>query len=110
MPPLLGASCLLLSVFFPFYFRFGILRGAVIFGLALLAAAVVFVGIRALSESLDAALRRAGGVWSGLVAALAGARDCLGPAAFAVAAAALLAGVTALSVFLSVRYYRKREL
>jgi len=110
MPVLLGASLLLLSVFLPFYFRFGILRGAVFFGLAALAGAVVFVGIRALSQPLDAAIRRVGGVWEGLLAGLAAARNGLGPAAFLAAAVAVAAGLATLSIFLSVRYYRKREL
>jgi ABC-2 family transporter protein len=108
-------TAFLAALYFPFYFRHGLAKGSFIFAAVLLGLAIVLAGaerlaanVLHLTETLFTAefLKDPG---LGIVRAIGTVRDSAGLPLFVGAAFILLAGMLAVSIRLSIRFYQKRE-
>ena len=113
--PYLAITALLLCLFFPFYFRFGILKGVIVFTISVTALVVLSVGLLSLLRAIGI---ESIGTWVQSISEPRGMaiftivsrmRDAIAPALFVPLVCGFLGAVLAISVLLSIRYYEKRE-
>ena len=113
--PYLAVTVFLLCLFFPFYFRFGILKGAIVFTISVTALIVLSVGSVSLLKAIGI---ESVGTWGQSISQSRGMaifsivsrmRDEMGLPLFVPLVGVFLGAVLTISVLLSVRYYEKRE-
>jgi hypothetical protein len=105
----------LAALYFPFYFRHGLGRGSFIFAAVLLALGIVVTGLERLAANIfhltgplfTADFLKDPGL--GILLAIGGIRHSLGLPLFVGATFTLMAGMLAISIRLSIRFYQKRE-
>jgi hypothetical protein len=105
----------LVSLYLPFYFRYGLGRGTLAFAAAVLVLAAGIAGLGRLAVALfnlrsplfTAEFLKDPGL--GMLRTFAAVKETLSLPAFLAAVLALLMGAVLLSVTLSVRFYQKRE-
>jgi hypothetical protein len=108
-------TAFLAALYFPFYFRHGLAKGSFIFAAVLLGLAIVLAGaerlaanVLHLTETLFTAefLKDPG---LGIIRTIGTVRNSVGLPLFVGAAFVFLAGMLAISIRLSVRFYKRRE-
>lgn len=110
------ALILLASLYFPFYYRFGVGRANFAFLLSLLAAALLISGLgrlHILPSSLVLRVRSpefAKDIGAGIIGLLGQVRRQWGTPLFVAAAGGLASIILAVSIRLSIRFYKKAEI